>query len=642
VLVHSLVLGAGLVGHLTVTSLATLLAGPLAAAVWLLRRTGRDGVRADDGAALPTGALFAPLAALVAMVVWAWPHLVYATRLWIWDDYTYHLVYPALWLREHAIAAPGPGQAFTMQAWYPLSASVVSAWFAAPLQGSRGDALAWVSLTGPLYAGLVIGGAAALLARLGCRPGAWAVPAALLVTSPRIGIMASSFSDADLAQAATLFGAFAFAVPRGTEEAIGEIRKDACYAGLLSGLALGVKVSAAPLALTVLGMLLLRARPARWRGAAGVALAVVVSWTVTGGYWYARNVVHAGNPIYPAAFLVWPGATFPETTLLEYGRHYGLRRTLGDALVVYADWPPSHALVAALGLLGLAGWLARSRRSLTRPQRYFAGGALVLTALILALLPIAPYSAGNAMTFRSGFIHWDSMRYIALAPILGWAALGFLLDLGGRLPGAILVAAALLTSKVPPLDSPYALIAVALGSVVVARLRPHGGALATPRGRALALGAGALVMATIVVSRHDAKAAATAEAFHREPLFGAAVAVLDRQPAGTRVAVFGDQWIYPTFGAHEQLVPVRLDRDGRLAGRLVGDAMEPGNLTVDSATFRANLAAAGVGIVVILHLPHPGRSADWPTQHAALETIADARLLHRDAAAAVWRLGGPP
>ena len=115
----------------------------------------------------------------------------------------------------------------------------------------------------------------------------------------------------------------------------------------------------------------------------------------------------------PAALLGWSGTTFPETTLREYARHYGLRRTIGDALVVYADWPRSHALLAALGLMSLAVWPVWRRRSLTRPQRYFAGGALALAATVLLLLPVAPYSAGNAMTFRSGFIHWDSMRYVA-------------------------------------------------------------------------------------------------------------------------------------------------------------------------------------------------------------------------------------
>ena len=107
------------------------------------------------------------------------------TRLWIWDDYTYHMVYPALWLRDHVIAAAAPENAFTMQAWYPLSASVVSTWFMLPFAGARADALAWVSLTGLLYAGVVAAGAAELFTRLGGRRGAWAVPVVLF--APRTG-----------------------------------------------------------------------------------------------------------------------------------------------------------------------------------------------------------------------------------------------------------------------------------------------------------------------------------------------------------------------------------------------------------------------------------------------------------------------
>ena len=607
VLVHSLVLGAGLLGHLTSAGLGLLLAAAVAAAVWLARRATPDRAGPDGGNSLSTTALLASLAAGVALGAWMWPHLVEATRLWIWDDYTYHMVYPALWLREHAIAAPAPPQAFTMQAWYPLSASVVAAWFMTPLQGSRGDALAWVSLTGPLYAGIVAGGAATLLARLGCRPGAWAVPIVLFATSPRIGVMASSFSDADLATAAVLFGSLVFAVPRGTGEGARDVRADASYAGLLSGVALGVKVSAAPLALVILIMLARRGwTRARWRGAAGVTLVVVAAWIATSGYWYARNVVHTGNPVYPAKFLVWPGATFPETTLLEYARHYGAGRTIADALVVYADWPRSHALLAILGLLGLAGWLTWHRRSLTRPLRYFAGGALAIAATILILLPFAPYSAGNSMTFRSGFIHWDSMRYVALVPILGWVALGFLVDAIGRRWSAPVAAA----------RSPM-----------------------TARGWRLATGALALVIAAVGVGWHGTKAAATAAFCHREPLFGAVVAVLDRQPSGARVAVFGDQWIYPAFGDRDHLQPVRLDGDGRVATSPIGDAMEPGDLTIDPATFRANLAASGISVVVAVRLPHPGRSPELPAQHKALEALNDARLLHRDDAAAVWRLG---
>jgi hypothetical protein len=259
----------------------------------------------------------------------------------------------------------------------------------------------------------------------------------------------------------------------------------------------------------------------------------VAGWIAMAGYWYARNVVHTGNPVYPAAFPGWPGRTFPQTTLREYAGHYGLRRAIGDALVVYADWPPSHAVLAALGLLGLAAWLAGQRRGLARGARCFAAATLVMAVLILALLPFAPYSAGNAMTFRSRFVHWDSMRYIALVPMLGWIAVGL-------------------------------------------------------------------------------------------------------------VTVFGDQWTYPAFGARAHLHPVRLDRDGRPASTLIGDAFEPGDLTVDPRRFRANLERAGIDVVVIVRLPHPGRIKGWPTQEATLEATGDARLLHRDGATAVWRLGATP
>src|SRR5262249_15240346 len=319
-------------------------------------------------------------------VVWAWPHLFQATRLWIWDDYTYHMVYPALWLREHAIAAVAPAQAFTMQAWYPLSASVVATWFMLPFPESRGDALAWVSLTGVLYGGIVAGGCVELLRRLQCRRHGWAVPVLLLATSPRIAIMASSFSDADLAVAATLFAALVVALPRGESELGREIAVDGGLAGLLTGMALGVKVSAATQALIIAAMLALRAAGAslrvraRVRAVLGIGLVMVAAWTVTAGYWYVRNVVHTGNPVYPAAFLCWKGTTFPETTLLEYGRRFGLRRALDDALAVYLNWPRLHAVLASGGLIGLAGWLPPHRPPPARSTPDFAGGAVALAA----------------------------------------------------------------------------------------------------------------------------------------------------------------------------------------------------------------------------------------------------------------------
>ena len=350
-----------------------------------------------------------------------------------------------------------------------------------------------------------------------------------------------------------------------------------------------------------------------------------------------------GNPVYPAAFLIWPGARFPETSLAEYGSRYGLRRGLADAVLVYANWPRLHAVMAVAGLVGLAGWLAWRRARLTRAQAYFGAGALAIVSAMLILLPSTPYSAGNAMTFRSGFVHWDSMRYVALAAVLGWVALAFLVDAGrgagrGRsLAGAVVAAAALASAPDALHRSPAVLAGLAVVAASFALVAPRWRAGPALHPAALAGGAAALIGA-LVLSHHDGKAGATAEAIYGERFFGAAARVLDAQPAGTRVAVYGDQSVFLTAGGRNHLDPVRLDRDGRIATAPIADAMEPGELAVDAATFVSNLRAASVRLVVVVHLPHPGRSAERPSQERALEASGAARLLSRGEAVAVWAL----
>jgi hypothetical protein len=632
--IHTAVLLAGLLGWLTIGGLAAVVAAAAAGAWWLARSRNDDPTSAAGLSTFTPAMLFAPVLAAITAVAWMWPHLVDATRLWIWDDYTYHMVYPALWLRERAIAAVTPAHAFTMQAWYPMSAGVVATWFMVPFSAARGDSLAWVSLTGPVYAGMVISAAVELAGRLGSRPFAWAVPVVLFATSQRTGVMASSFSDADLAMAAALFGALVFAIPRSVDESARAIAIDACYAAALTGLAVGVKASAVPAAIIVLLVMVLRTRR---RLATRIVAIFAVSWIVMAGYWYARNVMHTGNPVYPAAFLSQPGTTFPHTTLREYVQRYGVARTISDAASVYLDWPKLHGALAVVGLVGLAGWLV-SVRAKTRSERSFAFATLAIVTVTLGLLPVTPFSAGNDWTFVSGFIHWDSMRYIALLTILGWGALGFLIGVGVH-PSRTIVAIAIMAAAVLaglPRSAAMVVFALAVpGAVIAALVRRRAGR----RLARVALVTGALIVAALGAWHHGAKAAATAAAFHREPLFGAAAAALDRLPDGTRVAVFGDQWIYPAFGDRYHLVPVRLDGDGRLATKPVGDAMEPGPLTVDAPTLWENLTASRVDVVTVVHLPHPGRSPEWPQQHHALEALG-ARLLHRDGAVAIWTLSG--
>ncbi len=701
IIAYASVLLSGLAGHLTTAGAGCVVVVALVGAAWLSLRTravatsearapGSDAAPASTRIAWTAATLYSVLAAAVAGALWLGPHVLEATRLWIWDDYTYHMIYPALWLRDHAIAALPPARTFTMQAWYPLAASLLSAWFMLPFPDARSEALAWVSLTGPLYGGIFAAGVAALMHRLGCHPGAWAVAVVLFATSQRIDVMASSFSDADLAQAATLFAAFVFAVPRHDErrqsgragsdrsradledERRAAARIDAWYAAALSGVAIGIKVNAAVPAAIVAVMALIRAASQKRRAAAllGTGAAFAVGWAAMGGYWYVRNFVHMGNPVYPAAFLFWSGTVFSETTLAEYARRYGLGRTVADALSVYTDWGRFHAAMAILGLACLAADLVRQRSARGRQDRrgvanatsraFFAAGGLAIVAAALILLPYMPYSAGNAMTFRSGFVHWDSMRYVALVALIGWVALATSLD-GGvardggyarvrALAATLVTVGCLLTSPDVRLRAPAVIVGLAVAAAVASGVVAH-----LPRSpwrtrvRGARLGAFAatavvLFVAGIVFWRHDVKAMATSASISGERFFGRAADVLDAQPAGARVAVFGDQWVFLTLGARNHLEPVRVDGDGRVASSPIGGAMGPHELTVDGPTFVRHLEAAGVTLVVVAHLPHPGRSGEWPTQHAVLEASPHARLLARGEAVAVWALadGGRP
>src|SRR5262249_25307663 len=136
-----------------------------------------------------------------------------------------------------------------------------------------------------------------------------------------------------------------------------------------------------------------------------------------------------------------------------------------------------HALLALAGLAGLGVWLAARRGSLSRPRRHFAVIALSATGLVLTLLPLTPYSAGNAMTFRSGLVHWHSMRYLGLLPLLGWGALGLPLDAGAGAPpwrpgAALVIALAALGVSPLPLVPLIVIVGVfVLGTIAIRHLR---------------------------------------------------------------------------------------------------------------------------------------------------------------------------
>ncbi|MGB7589157.1 MAG: hypothetical protein WBM00_10660 [Solirubrobacterales bacterium] len=189
-------------------------------------------------------------------------------------------------------------------------------------------------------------------------------------------------------------------------------------AGLAVGLAAGTKLNfLIPAVIFLIGLAVISPRGARGRAFGVASLAALAG----GGYWYLRNLAHAGNP------LPWFDRAGP-ISLPAPGQQLGGREAhsvLGYATdgSVWSSWflPGLHhglgllwPLLVAAALLGLILALGRRSSPLLRLV-----GAVGLAALLAWF--IAPTSASGPPGMPHGFE--SGLRYLAPALVLGLALL---------------------------------------------------------------------------------------------------------------------------------------------------------------------------------------------------------------------------
>jgi len=187
--------------------------------------------------------------------------------------------------------------------------------------------------------------------------------------------------------------------------------------GLAAGLAAGTKLNfLLPAAVLVAGLGLVAPRGARLRAFVAASLAALAG----GGYWYLRNLAHAGNPL-PWIHHLGP-INLPAPQQALGGREaHGVLGYLTDGSV-WSDWflPSLHGglwIVWPLLLIAAAGGLIICLVRGTPTQRVVA---LVGLASALAWL-VAPTSASGPDGMPRGFE--SGLRYLAPALILGLALL---------------------------------------------------------------------------------------------------------------------------------------------------------------------------------------------------------------------------
>ena len=327
-------------------------------------------------------------------------------------------------------------------------------------------------------------------------------------------------------------------------------RPELLLAALALGLAAGMKWYGLLYAAAVFGVWLVAGLVARrpWRPRAVEAGQVVAVAGLAGGFWFVRNWVETGNPLFPVKVAPFGVTVFdaPPDRIRELGG-FTLLDYAGDPAVWTEYLVPTFRDDFGLPAVGLVlGALAASVAALRRP-RQGAVLAVTATALLLMLLYAAtPYSAFGPE--GRPVLATASTRYGIPALLAAAGATAWVVWRSGRLRHVLELALLLavlhgLWSGFPDLRARTlvlgAVVALA-AAAAIAYLDRRG----VPRPRpavATAVAIVALVAVTAVGDRMRSRYESDTYAAV-DPVYGA---LLDAAPAGGRVAVAG---VFPLTG----------------------------------------------------------------------------------------------
>lgn len=379
------VLGTGLAGQLHPLGLAAVSVGWLASAVVLARRFDRapDRLPALSGSGLMDGLAeivrWPPTAILLLLTaasgVW---RAALAIRLppLDYDGFSYHLVTVIVWVQRQGIVR------VSQRPWtdgYPAGGELITTWLAEFTQTS-----AFTTLTGLVGVPLVVVATAAVARSFGAGRRPAALAGLLLGLTPAVVLLGSTTYVDVLAVASV---AAAWAIGMRALDAEGSRRRALLVlTGLAFGLAAGTKLTML-VPLGVLGLAILAVGLRRGSGLV-TTVSILAPAALVGGYWYVRNLVTFGNPVWPFRVGPLPGLGTIEQLIVQVPKKL---EGLGPLESLVASWTADPSIRAysydtrvgglgviwvpllALGLVGV-GILVRDRRR----------GSCGLLALVLA------------------------------------------------------------------------------------------------------------------------------------------------------------------------------------------------------------------------------------------------------------------
>jgi len=564
------------------------------------------------------------------------------------DDLAYHATNVASWAGSRSLTPTS----FNVQAFFPSTCEILSLWFLVSL-GSD----AYASLTGLLISWLLALTLYGLTRTAVDRPVAPFLSCALAFSSWQLSWASFNFSAVDLGGPTFLLMALLAIVasPRPRENDWALARRSLLLGALL-GLAVGSKVSLVLGAFVLVALHAIAvARTVSVTAAAATLVPIAVAAVATGGYWYVRNLLVTGNPLYPAETGLFEGPWSREflgnTSIIGHLKVWGSPSFIISMIRYLLEWPLPLGLVAIGGYFVGVWLVAKHARWLPQGGLLTAVGLLALGAIMMVAFPTMPFSAGNEVSFAKGFFMGSGVRYILLVYLCGvqLAAISILAHPAGggwRQPlcDCLFTTSLLLFALFPAGDQ------TDRAEVHVLRFAIVGGWLTAwllqlparwvavlqnmPLGRIT-------VFSVVLLSAYaPIKQRFVDQKYYNDPVLGELCQFLETLPPGTTIAYAGrevPQLPYPLFGRRQRLQPIAIEKDGRPRPMLATAGEVEQRRRSDPPACGAYLEAlrdAGVEVFVTLRRD---KHADWPVVHGCLADQAGAAVF-QCGTATVWRL----
>ncbi len=385
------------------------------------------GVVASRGAPTPAAAQVPPgraagrvvtaIAGLVVVALFAeWSGRAYSTLLYGmygFDSLWYHMPFAARFAQEGSLTQLHFTSPALLTWFYPANSELFH---------TAGIVITGRDILSPF---INLGWLGAVLLAAWCLGRPWGVAPATVVGAGVVlaaGVFADQAGEARNDIAGTFFLLSSSALLANSVSSTAERRLDVgapplALAGVAAGLALGTKLNlAAPVVALTLGVVV--AAPAGRRlGASGAWIAAVLAG---GGFWFARNLAHVGNPLPWVTALGLPG---PHDYLGGTREPHALIRYATDT-GVWTDWlfPGLDERFGALWPAALVLGLAGAVLAVDRGRRSAVERVLGWTVLAAAVVyPLTPLSASGPEGMPVGFA--SNLRYLAPVLVLALALL---------------------------------------------------------------------------------------------------------------------------------------------------------------------------------------------------------------------------